>query len=208
MRSMAIAAPFFRLRETRAQECHFVKAGSGRIIWERDVGRRFTIMASQTEPGPAAGPWFLTAGVRIDQTHNAATMSAIVMAQQAVVVLDRAGEVLGRHVKFSTRTEDLPATVYIVAGMTADTRIFPDIEIIVPDLPDVAGFTALVVFVMIITTAVTINTPGWWGCGYMHCIRAGSELPGPKRFIGFRFELSQHLVIDFVGVDGMERAGS
>ena len=44
------------------------------------MGRRITIMASQTEFRSAARPRFFAAGIRIDQTYNAAAMPAVVMA--------------------------------------------------------------------------------------------------------------------------------
>ena len=47
------------------------------------MGRRIAVMAGQTEFGPAASPWYLTAGIRIDQTHNPVAMPAVVVAQEA-----------------------------------------------------------------------------------------------------------------------------
>ena len=150
MRGMAIGTTLFLLGHRRTQEHRFVETGTAGFFRKGHMSRRITIMTNQTEVGPAAGPRRLTAGVRIDQTHNTATMPARVMAQQAILVLDRAGDVLRSHIEFSTRAKDLSATILFGAGMTTGASIFPDIEVIVTDLPDMTDFTALLVFVMII----------------------------------------------------------
>jgi len=77
---MAITTALLPQRHSRTQECRFVKARAAGLARKRHGVRGIAIVAGQTESGSAGGPWLLSAGIRVDETHYAASMPAIVVA--------------------------------------------------------------------------------------------------------------------------------
>ena len=62
------------------------------------------------------------------------------------------------HVEFSALAKDLPTAIHAITRMASAARLGLNIEAFTADLSNMAGFTALVVLMVIIFTAMTLSS--------------------------------------------------
>ena len=114
-------------------------------------------MAGQAEIRARSRPGLFSAGVRVDQAHNAVLMFAVIMALQTVLVLDRACNVLGNHTELAFRAENCSATECARPWMARSTRLDLEVKIRLADLSDVAVRALLYFHVHIVRSAVAVK---------------------------------------------------
>ena len=165
-------------------------------------------MARQAEVRARSRPGFLSAGIRVDQAHNAVLMFAVIMALQTVLIFDRACDVLGSHAELTVRSQDSPATEDARPRMARSTRLDLEVKIRLADLSNVAVCTILDLHVHIIRSAVAVNTTVLFGRRHTNCVRTGADFSYPGSLRWSRFELRKRLFAHLGIVDCMKLAGS
>jgi hypothetical protein len=114
-------------------------------------------MAGQAEARARSRPGLLSTGVRIDQAHNAVLVFAVIMALEAVTVLERAGNVPGDHAELAFRAENRLATVNSRPWVARSTRLDLESEIRLANLSNVAVRALLDFDVHVIRSAVAVD---------------------------------------------------